>query len=120
MKNIVNGIFNAMNLKDFSDMEPYMDQDIVFDFPGTDPAVEKKRVLLMLQVILRNYQKIEFDVHNIIIEGNKAAAIWSNKGLTKDHKLYSNKGVTWVEFKNGKIVLLSDYFKDTSFTQSKS
>ena len=120
MKNIVNGIFNAMNLKDFSEMEPYMDQDIVFDFPGVEPAVGKKRVLLLLQVILRNYKEIQFDVQHIILEDNKAVAIWSNKGLTNDNTYYSNKGLTWVEFKNGKIVLLSDYFKDTSFTQKKS
>lgn len=120
MKSIVNGIFSAMNKKDFSDMLPYMDDDIVFDFPGVDPAVGKKRVLLLLMVILRKFNEIKFDVEDILLENNKAVAIWSNKGLTSDNKQYLNKGVTLVEFKNGEIILLSDYFKDTSFTQSKS
>lgn len=120
MKRIVHGIFTAMNKKDFSDMEPFMDDHIIFDFPGVDQAVGKKRVLLLLMVILRKYNEIKFDVKDILLENNKAVAIWSNKGLTNDNKQYLNEGVTLVEFKNGKIILLSDYFKDTSFTQSKS
>ncbi len=117
-KEIVYGIFKAISNKDFSEMETFMDDNIVLDFPGVNRAEGKKRVLLLLNAILRKYIKIKFDVHDVILDHNKAVAVWSNKGLTNTNENYENRGLTLVEFYNEKVVLLSDYFKDTSFTKS--
>lgn len=117
-KEIIYGIFKAISNKDFSDMETFMDDNIVLDFPGVKRAEGKKRVLLLLNAILRKYVKIKFDVHDVILDHNKAVAVWSNKGLTNTNENYENRGLTLVEFYNEKVTLLSDYFKDTSFTKS--
>ncbi len=117
-KEIVYGIFKAMNERDFSNIEPFMAVSIILDFPGVKKAEGKKRVLLLLNAILRKYVEIKFDVHDVILEHNKAVAIWSNKGLTNSNENYVNRGLTLVEFKNDRVILLSDYFKDTSFTQT--
>ena len=41
--------------------------------------------------------------------------VWSNKGKDKRGEPYDNRGITFVQMREGKIVLISDYFKDTSF-----
>lgn len=119
-KEIVYGVFNVMKERDFSNLEPFMDDNIILDFLGVKKAEGKKRVLLLLNAILRKYVEIKFIVHDVILEHNKALAIWSSKGLTTSNEHYNNRGLTLIEFNNEKVALLSDYFIDTSFTQLKS
>jgi ketosteroid isomerase-like protein len=59
-----------------------------------------------------------FHVSDIIIEGDRACVVWSNKGEHKDGTLYENQGITLVHFLENQIVFLSDYFKDTSFANN--
>jgi len=113
--NITNCIFDAMNSKDFSEPEKYMSDDIAFDFPGTDRIEGKKRVLVFLKVLTRKYKDLTFTVSEILIDGDRACAVWTNKGTGNDGEAYSNSGMTLVHFKEDKIVFMSDYFKDTSF-----
>ena len=118
-KELVALIFEAMNTRNFSNMEQYISDNIQLDFPGIDLAVGKKRVLLVLNIILRKYSELKFNVSDILLENNKAVAIWTNQGLARTGESYSNTGLTLVEFENEKIKFLSDYFKDTSFTNPK-
>ena len=50
------------------------------------------------------------------MEGDHACAVWSNEGENKKGNPYNNRGATLVQISEGKIVFMSDYFKDTSFT----
>ena len=116
---IVKQIFQAMNSRDFGLLDPFMEDDVVFEFPGVDPAKGKKKVLLLMNVILRKYSELAFDLKDILVDKEKAIAVWTNHGISKAGKPYSNSGITLVEFRENKIVFLSDYFKDTSFTNPK-
>ena len=108
-------IFDCFNHRDFSAVEPYVDENIVFNFPGVGDINGDRRSLLFMKTLLRKYSELNFEVSEIIVENNKAVAIWANTGKNADGKEYSNSGMTLFHFKNGKIIFLSDYFKDTSF-----
>jgi len=111
-------VFNAMNTRNFSKLENELTEDAVFDFPGSKNAEGKRRVIIMLNGLLRKFPKLEFNVYDIIVENNKACAVWTNKGENINGEPYFNSGVTIFHFRNNKINFISDYFKDTSFTQS--
>ncbi len=112
---LTNGVFNAMNSRDFTELEKNVAENVAFDFPGAGRIEGSKRVILFLKALLRKYRVLTFIVSDVIIDGDKACAVWTNSGEHIDGKPYSNSGVTLIRFNDDKIVFLSDYFKDTSF-----
>ncbi len=66
------------------------------------PLVGSRRVLAFLRVLFRKYRRLDFHLHEVPIDGARACAL-------------RNEGVTVIGLRDGKIVFLSDYFKDTSF-----
>jgi len=118
-KDLAQSVFNAMNDNNLRSMESGIAENLIFDFPGAARVEGAKRVIIFLTALLRKYSFLIFDVKDIILEGDKACAIWSNKGELKDGKAYANQGITLFHFAENKIQLMSDYFKDTSFTQNK-
>lgn len=115
-KKMAQGVFDAMNKRDFSEMQKNITESLVFDFPGAGKIEGAKRVVLFLTALLRKYSVLQFNVSEVFVEGERACAIWTNKGESKDGKSYANSGVTIFQFYNGKVSSMSDYFKDTSFT----
>lgn len=117
-KDLVSILFGAMNTRNLSELEDHLSEEIVFDFPGSGTIQGKKKVLTFLKVLFRQYPKLDFKVENLIREAEQVCVLWSNRGMRKDGKLYQNRGVTIIKVSNGKIISLSDYFKDTSFVKS--
>ena len=68
------------------------------------------------KILFRNYSRLTFSVAKIIAQQDCACALWTNYGEERTGKSYRNSGITFLQFKEGKIMFLSDYFKDTSFT----
>jgi len=64
----------------------------------------------------RKLARLVFTVSDILVEGEKAVAVWTNKGESVSGEPYTNRGTTVFHFSGGKITFISDYFKDTSFT----
>ena len=54
-----------------------------------------------------------FEVLDRALGGERAAVHWRNRGEDRDGHPYANEGVTWLRFDRGRIVFLSDFFKDT-------
>jgi len=115
-KDLAKGIFDAMNKRDFSEIQNSISENLIFDFPGAGRIDGAKRVVLFLTALLRKYSVLQFNVSEVFVEGDRACAIWTNQGESKDGKPYANKGVTIFQFTDNKIGSMSDYFKDTSFT----
>jgi len=111
-------IFEAMNTKNTALLEPYLAEDVMFDFPGTDRLVGKKRVLIFLKALLRKFPDIIFKVQDVIADHDKVCIAWTNSARLETSQPYSNSGVTLVHCVNGRITFISDYFKDTSFVNS--
>jgi ketosteroid isomerase-like protein len=111
-------VFAGMNSKDFESLKPVLSDDIVFYFPGTSPVEGPRRVILFLNALIRKYKNLTFKITDIVIdEGeHKACVVWTNFGQLANGIEYQNSGITLLKFSDHKILLLSDYFKDTSFT----
>jgi len=118
-KEIAVSVFDAMNTGEFSKFENNAANDISFDFPGTERVEGAKRVILFFKVLLRKYRNLTFTVNDIILEDKKAVVVWGNKGAYNDGEVYENSGMTLFHFTDDKVSFISDYFKDTSFTNSK-
>jgi len=110
-------VFKAMNSRDFDTFEKVITEDVIFDFPGAGRAEGDRRSLLLMKSILRKFPKLHFTIIESIVEGNRACVVWTNEGEDIQANSYSNSGVTFFHFCENKICYLSDYFKDTSFTQ---
>ncbi|MCX5903894.1 MAG: nuclear transport factor 2 family protein [Proteobacteria bacterium] len=108
-------IFTAMNSRDLSGLARYLADDAVFDFPGAGCITGKKKILLFLKVLFRKYPRLRFTVEDMLIEGDRACAVWSNQGEDSHGTPYKNRGVTVVRIAQGKIIFISDYFKGTSW-----
>ncbi|MBN1184399.1 MAG: nuclear transport factor 2 family protein [Bacteroidales bacterium] len=114
-KKLTHMIFEAMNSREFSGLEGYMAEDMAFDFPGPGRIEGRRKVLIFLKALMRKYASLTFTVSDVIIEGDRACAVWTNEGTSVEGKPYKNSGMTLIHFKDGQITFLSDYFKDTSF-----
>jgi ketosteroid isomerase-like protein len=115
---IAQTIFTTMNNRDLSDLEQYLSENAVFDFPGAGIIKGRKRILIFFKVLFKKYTRLTFTVEDIVSEGERVCAIWSNEGEDKKGNPYRNRGVTLVNVSDGKIVFISDYFKDTSFVEA--
>jgi len=111
-------IFTALNNRDLSQLDDYLDEDATFDFPGTTLIKGRKKIILFFKILFRKYPHLTFTVKETIVEGEGVCVLWTNSGTTSNGHAYNNRGVTFVHITDGKILFLSDYFKDTSFTQS--
>ncbi len=67
---------------------------------------------------MRKYSELIFEVQDIITENEKTCDIWTNSGKYMNGKEYKNSDMTLIHFKEDKIIFLSDYFKDISFTEN--
>jgi ketosteroid isomerase-like protein len=111
-------IFAAMNSRDVSELTPYIAEEAIFDFPGAGCITGKKRILLFFKILFRKYPRLFFHIDDIIVEGERACAVWSNAGEDAHGTAYRNRGITLVRTVDGQIIFISDYFKDTSFVES--
>ena len=111
-------IFAAMNSRDVSELAPYIAEEATFDFPGAGCITGKKRILLFFKILFRKYPRLFFRIDDIIVEGDRACAVWSNEGEDAHGTAYQNRGITLVRTADGQITFISDYFKDTSFAES--
>ncbi len=111
-------VFNAMNTRDFSELENNITEDVAFDFPGAGRIEGNRRVLIFLKALLRKYKNLTFTISEVIEESQRACAVWTNKGEHINGNAYENSGITLLYFSEDKISFISDYFKDTSFVES--
>jgi ketosteroid isomerase-like protein len=105
--------FDTANRHDLHEMEGLFTETAEFFFPKTQPLMGKKRVLRFFGILFRQYPELTFRVLMTIIEKDRAAVHWTNKGANRKGDAYENEGVTILQFENGKISYISDFFKDT-------
>jgi ketosteroid isomerase-like protein len=110
--------FGAMNTRDFAALEQHIDPVVTFDFPGAGAIDSSRRMLVFLKLLFRTYVRLVFTVEEVLADEEQACVVWTNEGQTADGEPYRNRGVTFMRFAGGRIVSLSDYFKDTAFTKA--
>lgn len=113
-------VIEVMNRRDFGRYDQYVAEDATLDFPGSALIEGRRRMVVFLRALLRRYPELTFDIENVIVDGNLACVVWSNRGKKSNSAPYRNRGITLVGMQNGKITSISDYFKDTSFTEDQN
>lgn len=110
-------LFQAMNERDFSILDPYLHDDVAIDFPGAGRIEGVRKVTIFLKALLRKYPVLVFNVYETVVDRELVVAVWNNHGQNLAGHPYENAGMTLIHFDEGKITFISDYFKDTSFVQ---
>jgi len=105
--------FQILNERDLDEADNLLDLQAELFFPKTQPVVGKDRILKFLKIFFRQYPELVFTVVRVIHQGDQAAVHWTNRGISRRKEPYQNEGVTILEMRNGKIVFISDFFKDT-------
>jgi len=105
--------FQVLNEQDLVEANNLLAPQAELFFPKTQPMVGKDRILKFLKIFFRQYPELIFTVKRVIRQGDQAAVHWTNRGLSRREVSYENEGVTILEMEKGKIVYISDFFKDT-------
>ena len=112
-KETVLKFFQVLNERDLTAADLLLKEQTEFYFPKTNPIIGKERILKFLNVFFRGYPELIFTVRKVIIQEDLAAVHWTNRGISRRKDAYENEGVTILEMEDGKIVYISDFFKDT-------
>ena len=105
--------FEVFNSRDLEAMGVLLHTEAEFYFPKTRPLIGKDRILKFLKLLFRQYPELSFTVVRVICQKNQAAVHWTNRGMNRRKAPYENEGATILEFKDGKISWISDFFKNT-------
>jgi ketosteroid isomerase-like protein len=110
---VTTDFFACVNSRDLSRLADLLTEKARLFFPKTQPIHGKDRILKFLRILFRQYPELTFQINRIIIQENQAAVHWQNRGTIRKSESYENEGVTWLEFVDGRIDFISDFFKDT-------
>jgi uncharacterized protein (TIGR02246 family) len=105
--------FAAVNARNAGEMGNLLRPDAAFYFPKTEPLQGKDRILRFFKILFRQYPKLVFDVKTIIVQGERAAVHWTNRGTSRKKEPYENEGVTLLEWEEDGFWFMSDFFKNT-------
>ncbi len=105
--------FTCFNNRDPERLRALLDEKAALYFPKTQPLLGADRILKFLHILFRQYPELFFTVHRTLVQGNRTAVHWTNRGKNRRGEFYKNEGMTLLEFEAGKISFISDFFKDT-------
>lgn len=104
---------NSLNIEK---LEKWFTDETVIWIPPAKEISGKSRILALFRAIFRRYEKIEWSVSEIFNLGNNKYFYQTNSLSNMFGKdIYENEICTIIQFSEcGKILYLSDYFKDTN------
>lgn len=84
--------------------------------PPSQPVQGAGRIAALFRAIFRKYQQLNWDVLEIYeVEPTHFFYISDSWGMVDEQNAYKNRILTQIRFNSeGKIIHLSDYFKDTN------
>ncbi len=109
----INSFFEAMSRQDTAFLESELREDASFRFPKTEDLIGRDRIIKFFRLLFRRYPQLEFRLKAVLVDGDRAAAHWTNRGRSRSGEDYANEGVTWMEWRDGKLAFISDFFKNT-------
>ena len=105
--------FEWLNQRNTAAMGSVLTEETTLYFPKTQPLVGRDRITRFFKILFKQYPELFFDVKQTICDQNRGAILWENLGKNRRGELYQNEGVTIMEITDGKVVLISDFLKDT-------
>ncbi len=110
---ILDTFFDSLNHRDLTQLGELFTEDSEFYFPKTRPLIGSDRIIRFFKILFRQYPELSFEKKRTIIEGQRGAVHWTNRGVNRKGETYENEGVTIFEEEGGIILFMSDFFKDT-------
>jgi ketosteroid isomerase-like protein len=111
---ILDRFFDVLNRRDLDQMGGLLAKDAEFYFPKAQPLTGRERIQRFFKILFHRYPELLFQVERRIVEGQRAAVHWTNRGVSRKGEPYDNEGVTLFEGGDkGRIIFISDFFKDT-------
>lgn len=105
--------FQVLNDRDLETADTLLDPRAELFFPKTKPIIGKERIVKFLKILFRTFPELTFTILNVIADGDLAAVHWTDRGVDRKNEPYDNEGVTILKLREGKIVYVSDFFKNT-------
>jgi hypothetical protein len=90
--------------------------------PPASPVIGVSRITALFRALFGRYESVQWEILEIIpINEFRCIHISQSRGHLKGCSAYTNQVITDITFdENGKIISLSDYFKDTMcFTKAQ-
>lgn len=109
----VTRFFELFSTQSLNQMGDLLKEDARLFFPKTQPLMGKEKILKFFQILFRQYPQLTFTICHTIVQEDKVAVHWKNKGITRKNESYENEGVTLFFFEDGMVTQMSDFFKDT-------
>lgn len=112
-REMIEEFYDLLSTQDLAGLEAALIPEAVLLFPKTQPLNCREKILKFFRLLFRQYPQLTFKVRRSVIQDGWAAVHWTNDGFTRKKEAYCNEGVTLIEFQEGKVSFLSDFFKNT-------
>jgi ketosteroid isomerase-like protein len=114
---LIRSFVDDLNTKDIRLLEAWFTDETSLWIPPRDPVTGARRIAALFRAVFRMYDELHWRVTDIYSIGEAGWVYLTDSwGALKGGVPYNNSIVTVIRFNgDGKIVYLSDYFKDTSF-----
>ena len=109
----IRGFFAAVNARDIDAMSGMLRPEAEFYFPKTEPLMGRDRILRFFRILFRQFPELLFEIECVILQGERAAVHWTNRGTSRKGEPYENEGVTLLEWEEDGFRSMSDFFKNT-------
>ena len=105
-----------MKSHDVNRISTWFCEDSMLWIPPAQPVSGLSRIRALFRAMLNRYDFLEWTIIDILpVAENRCIHICNSRGKLKGCEEYCNRVVTDIVFnEEGKIISLSDYFKDTS------
>jgi len=114
-RRLAQAFMGALNNRNYTEFQKRLTENAVLDFPGPGRIKSRRKIISFIKALFRRFPQLEFTIHEVIAESDRACIVWTNKGERNDGEPYTNSGITLLQMRDEKIDFISDYFKDTSF-----
>ncbi|MBG9376565.1 nuclear transport factor 2 family protein [Panacibacter sp. DH6] len=106
--------------RDPQQLEKWFTPESVVWIPPANPVKGKNKILVLFRAIFSRYKELNWQIEKIFeVADNQCVYFSSSWGAFRNGSNYKNRIVTEILFnEKGEITNLSDYFKDTLFSNS--
>lgn len=112
-REVIVDFYDLLSGQQIDGLNDALTEEAVLLFPKTQPLNGKEKIIRFFRLLFRQYPELKFQIQRTIIQGDSAAVHWTNRGFTRKKEAYENEGVTLMQFKEGKVSFLNDFFKNT-------
>jgi limonene-1,2-epoxide hydrolase len=116
MQDRILNFMEDMASKDAGRVAGWFTDDSTLWIPPAQGIIGLQRIKALFRAMFSRYEYLQWDIVEIIpISNSRCFHVCNSKGKMKGQPEYTNRVITDIVFdEDGKIISLSDYFKDTA------